>query len=71
MEHRIEVESTTRWDDVQYETVIPKCLSCIHWRADTLACASYPEGVPREILLNLVTHFLYRRAKKGPSRGTR
>lgn len=71
MEQSTNVESTTRWDDVQYQTVTPKCLSCAHWRADTLACASYPQGVPREILLNLVTHIRYRRSERGPSHGNR
>ena len=34
----------------------PQCMQCKYWETPGLACAAFPEGIPKEILLNLVDH---------------
>ncbi len=34
----------------------PQCLTCKHWVSPGTHCAAFPEGVPKDILMNIVDH---------------
>lgn len=36
--------------------VMPQCLQCTYWEEPGIICAAFPEGIPKEVLMNIVDH---------------